>query len=57
MGCVLIEDINGVENICSYASGSFHGAEINYPSIHKEILAVKKIVLPFQDLSQTNEIL
>jgi hypothetical protein len=45
---VLIEEINGVETVCSYASGSFRGEEINYPSIHKEILVVKKTVLHFR---------
>ena len=45
---VLIEEINGVETICSYASGSFWGVEINYPSTHKELIVVKNTVLHFR---------
>ena len=43
-GGVLIEVIEGKENVCGYGSGSFKAAELNYPSSHKEILAVKKTV-------------
>ena len=46
-GGVLIEAITGKENICGYGSGSFKAAELNYPSSHKEILAVKKTVQHF----------
>lgn len=45
---VLLEKADNKENICSYASGSFHGAELNYPSSHKAILAVKKAVKHFR---------
>ena len=31
-GGVLIEAINGSENICGYGSGAFKGVELNYPS-------------------------
>ena len=46
-GGVLIEALAGKENICGYGSGSFKAAELNYPSSHKEILAVKKTVAHF----------
>ena len=46
-GGVLIEVINGKEQVCGYGSGSFKAAELNYPSSHKEILAVKKTVQHF----------
>ena len=46
-GGVLLEAINGKENICGFGSGSFKAAELNYPSSHKEILAVKKTVQHF----------
>ena len=46
-GGVLIEALAQKENICGYGSGSFKKAELNYPSSHKEILAVKKIVQHF----------
>ena len=44
---MLIETIEGNENVCGYGSGSFKAPELNYPSSHKEILAVKKIVQHF----------
>ena len=43
-GGVLLEAIEGREFICGYGSRSFKAAELNYPSSHKEILAVKKTV-------------
>ena len=46
-GGVLLEAVNGRESICGYGSGSFKDAELNYPSSHKEILAVKKTVQHF----------
>ena len=46
-GGVLLEVQNGRECICGYGSGSFKAAELNYPSSHKEILAVKKTVAHF----------
>ena len=46
-GGVLLESINGKEHICGYGSGSFKAAELNYPSIHKEILVVKKTMNHF----------
>ena len=46
-GGVLLEAIEGREFICGYGSGSFKAAELNYPSSHKEILAVKKTVQHF----------
>ena len=46
-GGVLIETIEGNENVCGYGSGSIKAAELNYPSSHKEILAVKKSVQHF----------
>ena len=46
-GGVLIETIEGNENVCGYGSGSFKVAELNYPLSHKEILAVKKTVHHF----------
>ena len=46
-GGVLLEAVNGRESIFGYGSGSFRGAELNYPSSHKEILAVKKTVQHF----------
>lgn len=47
-GAVLLEKEDNKENICSYASGSFHGATLNYPSSHKEILTEKKVVKHFK---------
>ena len=47
-GGVLLEAINGKENICGYGSGAFKGAELKYLSSHKEILAVKKTVKHFR---------
>jgi len=47
-GGVLLEKIDGVEVICAYTSGSFKCAELNYPSSHKEILDVKKVVRHFR---------
>ena len=46
-GGVLIEALDNREFICGYGSGSFKNAELNYPSSHKEILAVKKTVTHF----------
>ena len=46
-GGVLLEAMEGKENICGYGSGSFKASELNYPFIHKEILAVKKTVQHF----------
>ena len=46
-GGVLIENIEGNGNVCGYGSGSFKASELNYPSSHKEILAVKKTVQHF----------
>ena len=46
-GGVLIEVINGKEQVCGYGSGSFKAAELNYPSSHKEILTIKKAVQHF----------
>ena len=46
-GGVLLESVDGKEHICGYGSGSFKAAELNYPSSHKEILAVKKTVNHF----------
>ena len=46
-GGVLLEAIDQTEHICGYGSGSFKKAELNYPSSHKEILAVKKTVQHF----------
>jgi len=47
-GGILIEKHGDQEEICGYASGAFKNAEINYPSSHKEILAVKKTVNHFK---------
>ena len=47
-GGVLLEAINDREHICGYRSGTFKGAELKYPSSHKEILAVKKTVKHFK---------
>ena len=33
--------------MCGYGSGSFKAVELNYPSSHKEILAVEKTVQHF----------
>ena len=46
-GGVLLEALEGKEHVCGYGSGSFKAAELNYPSSHKEILAIKKIVQHF----------
>ena len=46
-GGVLLESIEGKEHLCGYGSGSFKAAELNYPSSHKEILAVKKTINHF----------
>ncbi len=46
-GVVLLEQAEGKEVICGYASGSFKKAELNYPSSHKEILVMKKVVNHF----------
>ena len=43
----MIEIIEGNENVCGYGSGSFKAADLNYPSSHKEILAIKKTVQHF----------
>ena len=42
-----MEVLEGKEHVCGYGSGSFKAAELNYPSSHKEILAVKKTVQHF----------
>ena len=47
-GGILIEKHGDQEEICSYGSGAFKNAEINYSSSHKEILAVKKTVNHFK---------
>lgn len=52
-GGLLIErtkEFNGhdVEEICACASGTFKAAETNYPSSHKEILAVKRTISEFK---------
>ena len=47
-GGILIEKHGDQEEICGYVSGAFKNAEINYPSSHKEILAVKKTVNHFK---------
>lgn len=48
MGGILIEKHGDKEETCGYASGAFKKTEINYPSSHKEILVVKKIVNHFK---------
>ena len=52
-GGVLIETIEGDENVCGYGSGSFKAAVLNYPSSHKEILAVKKDCTTFYFIFET----
>ena len=47
-GGILIEIHGDQEEISGYASGAFKNVEINYPSSHKEILAVKKTVNHFK---------
>ena len=47
-GGILIEKHGDKEEIRGYASGAFKNAEINYPSSHKEIVAVKKTVNHFK---------
>ena len=47
-GGILIEKHGDKEEICGYASGALKNVEINYPSSHKEILAVKKTVNHFK---------
>ena len=47
-GGVLLEAINGRENICGYGSSAFKVAKLKYPSSHKEILAIKKTVMHFK---------
>ena len=46
-GGFLLEYLGGKEHVCGYGSGSFKATELNYPSSHKEILAVKKTVQYF----------
>ena len=46
-GGVLLEALDKKEHVCGYGSGSFKAAELNYPSNHKKILAVKKTVQHF----------
>ena len=46
-GGLFIETIEGNENVGGYGSGSFKAPELNYPSSHKEILAVKKTIQHF----------
>ena len=43
-----MEKIGNKEDVCAYDSSSFHGAEQNYLSIHKKILAIKKAVKHFK---------
>ena len=47
-GGVLLEELEGKEEICGYASDTFKGAELNYPSSHKELVAVKKTNFHFK---------
>ena len=47
-GGILIEKHENKEEMCGYTSEAFKNAEINYPSSHKEILAVKKTVNHFK---------
>ena len=46
---VQVEEHDGTieEKLCRYTSGSFQGAELNYHSIEKEILAKKKTIKKF----------
>ena len=53
-GGVLLEALGGKEHVCGYGSGSFKAAELNYPSSHKEILAVKKTVQRFDFVFKTS---
>ena len=47
-GGVLIEAVDGKEHLCGYGSSSFKSAELNYPSSHKEILVVGKVINHFK---------
>ena len=47
-GDILIEKHGEKEEICGCTLGALKNAEINYPSSHKEILAVKKTVKHFK---------
>ena len=47
-GGIIIENHENKEEICEYASGAFKNIELNYPSRHKEILAVKKTINHFK---------
>ena len=44
---MLIETIEGNQNVCGYGSYSFKAAELNNPSSHKDILALKKTIHHF----------
>ena len=44
---MLIEKFNDREEVCDYATGLFKVVKRNYPSIHKETLAIKKTVNNF----------
>ena len=44
-GGILIEKHGDKEEICGYASGALKNVEVNYPSSHKQILAVEKTVI------------
>ena len=46
-GGVLLEVLEGKDHVYGYGLGSSKATELNYPSCHKEILAVKKIVQHF----------
>jgi hypothetical protein len=45
---VLLQKHSTREQLCMYTSGCFKVAEVNYPSSHKEILAVKKGIKRFR---------
>lgn len=44
----MIEKNGATEKICGFASDSFKNAKLNYPSSHKEILAIEKAVNHFK---------
>ena len=46
-GGVLLEVLEGKDHVYGYGLGSSKATELNYPSCHKEILAVKKTVQHF----------
>lgn len=45
---VLCNQIQTQTKVCHFASGKFQDAQINYPSVHKELLAIKKSIESFQ---------